>query len=51
VWLDFGELRQIADAPGADRGRRVRPRAADELDVLGILASRVARRDDEGDQE
>ena len=24
VWLDLGELRQIADAPGADRGRRVR---------------------------
>lgn len=28
VWLDLGELKQIADAPGADRGRRVglRPR-------------------------
>jgi Zn-finger nucleic acid-binding protein len=51
VWLDFGELRQIADAPGGDRGRSVRRRAADELDVLGILASRVARRDDERDQE
>ena len=24
VWLDLGELRQIADAPGPDRGRRVR---------------------------
>ena len=24
VWLDLGELRQISDAPGADRGRRVR---------------------------
>jgi len=22
VWLDFGELKQIVDAPGADRGRR-----------------------------
>jgi hypothetical protein len=22
VWLDFGELKQIADAPGADRGLR-----------------------------
>jgi Zn-finger nucleic acid-binding protein len=22
VWLDFGELRQIVDAPGSDRGRR-----------------------------
>ena len=48
VWLDFGELRQIAEAPGKDRGRAVRPRrgAGDELDVLGILASRVARRDE-----
>jgi Zn-finger nucleic acid-binding protein len=23
IWLDFGELRQITDAPGRDRGRRV----------------------------
>ena len=48
VWLDFGELRQIADAPGKDRGRAIRPRdRGDELDVLAILASRVARRDAE----
>jgi Zn-finger nucleic acid-binding protein len=27
VWLDFGELKQIADAPGPDRGvRKVQPR-------------------------
>lgn len=25
IWLDFGELRQIADAPGRDRGRRFAP--------------------------
>jgi len=25
VWLDFGELKQIADAPGQDRGRIPRP--------------------------
>lgn len=25
VWLDFGELKQIADAPGRDRGRRSGP--------------------------
>jgi Zn-finger nucleic acid-binding protein len=25
VWLDFGELKQIADAPGADRGLRKAP--------------------------
>lgn len=27
VWLDFGELKQIADAPGSDRGTRQPPRA------------------------
>jgi Zn-finger nucleic acid-binding protein len=49
VWLDFGELRQIADAPGKDRGRAVQPRDHGEgLDVLGILASRVAQREEEG---
>ena len=26
VWLDFGELRQIVDAPGKDRGNREMPR-------------------------
>ena len=26
VWLDFGELRQIVDAPGKDRGSREMPR-------------------------
>ena len=26
VWLDFGELKQIVDAPGADRGTRDRSR-------------------------
>jgi hypothetical protein len=25
VWLDVGELKQIADAPGADRGVRKPP--------------------------
>lgn len=52
VWLDFGELRQIADAPGRDRGRNLQPRSAragDELDVLGILASRVGRPEEDGD--
>lgn len=22
IWLDFGELRQVTDAPGKDRGKR-----------------------------
>jgi Zn-finger nucleic acid-binding protein len=31
VWLDFGELKQIAEAPGADRGvRKPPPRAVSE---------------------
>jgi len=25
VWLDFGELRQIVDAPGRDRGSKTGP--------------------------
>jgi len=25
IWLDFGELKQVADAPGRDRGRRFAP--------------------------
>jgi Zn-finger nucleic acid-binding protein len=30
IWLDFGELRQIVDAPGRDRGGRERAAAAKE---------------------
>jgi Zn-finger nucleic acid-binding protein len=51
VWLDFGELKQISDAPGADRGVRKQPiprepvplspreasLCAPETDVLGVL--------------
>ena len=33
VWLDFGELKQIADAPGADRGVR-KPPPLDTSDTL-----------------
>ena len=28
VWLDFGELKQIVDAPGKDRGTREMPQPA-----------------------
>ena len=31
VWLDFGELRQIADAPGRDRGSRNVPRSSPRM--------------------
>lgn len=30
VWLDYGELRQIVDAPGRDRGSRHVPRVDDD---------------------
>jgi Zn-finger nucleic acid-binding protein len=31
VWLDFGELKRIADAPGPDRGgRKIQPRATSD---------------------
>ena len=29
IWLDFGEIRQIVDAPGSDRGSRQLPRIDD----------------------
>ncbi len=41
VWLDFGELKQIVDTPGQDRGRRPGPGGnRDEPDLLQILADR-----------
>jgi Zn-finger nucleic acid-binding protein len=45
VWLDFGELKQIVDAPGQDRGRRERPArsSGDDVDLFAMLAGRVAR--------
>jgi Zn-finger nucleic acid-binding protein len=44
IWLDFGELQQIVDAPGQDRGRRERPaHGGDDLDLFTILAGRVSR--------
>ena len=35
VWLDFGELKQIVDAPGRDRGRRDVPQRTISLDSAG----------------
>ena len=52
IWLDYGELRQISDAPGRDRGRgsRLSPHSHEPPpDLLGILAARVARREDDDD--
>lgn len=53
VWLDYGELTQIAEAPGRDRGRRRAPAAgapdadAAEPDLLRLLAAQFGRRDDD----
>jgi hypothetical protein len=40
VWLDFGELAQIADAPGADRG--LRKPAARETSNTMLPAARAS---------
>jgi Zn-finger nucleic acid-binding protein len=48
VWLDYGELNQIVDAPGQDRGCRERPPAshADTMpDLLELLANQFGRRE------
>ena len=42
VWLDFGELKQIVDAPGQDRGGR--ERSAAEVDRWSPLDSATAGR-------
>jgi Zn-finger nucleic acid-binding protein len=34
VWLDFGELKQIADAPGGDRGIRKQPQRSTSTTLL-----------------
>jgi Zn-finger nucleic acid-binding protein len=30
IWLDFGELKQVTDAPGKDRGQRTAPQRPEE---------------------
>jgi Zn-finger nucleic acid-binding protein len=45
IWLDFGEMQQIVDAPGRDRGSRHTPRIDDEYVRQG--AGRSAGADDE----
>ena len=40
IWLDFGEMRQIVDAPGKDRGTRHTAPADDEYVRLGPFRSR-----------
>jgi Zn-finger nucleic acid-binding protein len=44
VWLDFGELKQVVDAPGRDRGRGDVPRRSAAQDSPSP-ASRPARRE------
>lgn len=45
VWMDFGELRQIVDAPGRDRGNRERPRVDEEYVRTGPSMSKDAADD------
>ena len=45
IWLDFGEMRQIVDAPGSDRGSRHVPRIDDDYVRTG------PPRDDEDENE
>ena len=45
IWLDFGEMRQIVDAPGSDRGSRHVPRIDDDSVRTG------PPRDDEDENE
>ena len=40
IWLDFGEMRQIVDAPGKDRGGRHTVPVDDEYVRLGPYRSR-----------
>jgi Zn-finger nucleic acid-binding protein len=43
VWLDFGELKQIVDAPGKDRGTREMPAPVEgELAGPSIIGARIA---------
>lgn len=52
IWLDFGELRQIVDAPGLDRGGRERSAAAEEEWRPGPTMGRVLMNvDDDGDED
>jgi Zn-finger nucleic acid-binding protein len=44
VWLDFGEMRQMVDAPGRDRGSRHVPRIDEEY-----VRSGPPRADEEAD--
>jgi len=50
IWLDFGELRQIVDAPGRDRGGRERAAAAKDAWSPDPTAGRVLmnRGDEDG---
>ena len=37
IWLDFGEMRQIIDAPGSDRGRRDHMATDDDLTLAALV--------------
>jgi Zn-finger nucleic acid-binding protein len=43
IWLDYGELKQITDAPGGDRGRRNYSRASERAATVATEATSVYR--------
>jgi len=47
IWLDFGELRQIEQAPGRDRGSRQLPRIDEDYIRNGNIGSGSSRDDDD----
>jgi Zn-finger nucleic acid-binding protein len=46
VWLDFGELRQIVDAPGRDRGSRNQPARPAPASFANLIDAADASGDD-----
>jgi Zn-finger nucleic acid-binding protein len=43
IWLDFGELKQIVDAPGRDRGSRQLPPVREETRVDPTASRPIGR--------
>ena len=48
IWLDFGELKQIVDAPGRDRGAREQSAARSEPSPDPTATRRIATREYDG---
>ena len=46
IWLDFGEMRQIVDAPGKDRGGKHLPRIDEEFIRKGMQSGKEDEQDE-----